>query len=326
MPEFRASASASPMGASLVDLRELRGADLAPLLEEQVACWRDRFAWDFRFSARTLQGLLDRHAVVGKALISCGQPVGYSYFVPDGRRAVVGDVFVSRGFQGRQVEQRLLQSALNAACTYHGVERIEGQLMCLQELPSLRPALLGRLEVYPRLLMLRESLQSLPPHLHTRHDISYSGWSSALLHPASELIALSYRGHVDSRISEHYGSAAGARRFLLQTIGNSAAGRFFEPAAIVARRRTRSELCGMCLGSLVGPDVGHITQLCVAPAVHRCGVGYELLRRSLYVLREAGCLAASLTVTASNTAAVRLYGRSGFRTIASFPAFVWQRS
>ncbi len=252
--------------------------------------------------------------------------MGYSYFVPDGRRAVLGDLFVARLFQGRQAERLLLESALNAACMYRGVERVEGQLMCLTKLPALRPALLGRLEAYPRVLMLRKGLDGLPPQLFPQHDLSYSGWSHTLLHAASELIAAAYRGHVDARINEQYGNAAGARRFLLQTIQQTGAGRFLEPAGIVVRECGLSELCGMCLGSLVGDDVGHITQLCVAPSARRRGLGYELLRRSLRVLREVGCDAASLTVTASNTAAVRLYERSGFHAVASFPAFVWQRT
>ena len=326
VPDSQAAADALPTEASLVDLRELRGSDLAPLLDEQAAYWRCRYAWDFRSSAHTLRGLLDRHALRGSALVSVGRPVGYSYFVPDGRRAVVGDLFVSRVFQVRQAERRLLESALNAACTYRGVERVEGQLMCLTKLPALRPALLGKLEAYPRVLMLRRGPQGPPAQLFPRHAVSFSGWSPALFHTASELIAVTYRGHVDARINEQYGSAAGARRFLLHTIQQRGAGRFFEPAAIVARGTGLSELCGLCLGSLVGEGVGHVTQLCVAPSARRRGVGYELLRRSLEALREAGCAAASLTVTASNTAAVRLYERSGFHAVACFPAFVWQRT
>jgi ribosomal protein S18 acetylase RimI-like enzyme len=50
-----------------------------------------------------------------------------------------------------------------------------------------------------------------------------------------------------------------------------------------------------------------------------------LLRRSLDAFARAGCKAASLTVTESNAVAVRLYKRNGFRSIASFPAFAWQR-
>jgi len=83
-------------------------------------------------------------------------------------------------------------------------------------------------------------------------------------------------------------------------------------------------LCGLSLASLVAPKCGHITQICVAPAVRGTGMGHELLCRSLTTLRELGCHSASLTVTAANEDAVSLYLRMGFRTIRRFSAFVWE--
>ena len=54
--------------------------------------------------------------------------------------------------------------------------------------------------------------------------------------------------------------------------------------------------------------------------------GDEILRRAVDGFRRTGCDAVSLTVTASNKRAVQLYERAGFRTLASFPAFVWHRA
>jgi ribosomal-protein-alanine N-acetyltransferase len=80
----------------------------------------------------------------------------------------------------------------------------------------------------------------------------------------------------------------------------------------------------LCLSSLVAQDVGHITQVCVLPAWQGEGVGYALLRRSLLALHERGCRKVSLTVTAANSPAARLYERMGFRTVRRFPAYVWE--
>ena len=77
---------------------------------------------------------------------------------------------------------------------------------------------------------------------------------------------------------------------------------------------------------MVGARVGHVTQLCVAPEWHGFGIGSELLRRAVGGFRRTGCDAVSLTVTASNERAVQLYERAGFKTLASFPAFVWHRA
>jgi ribosomal protein S18 acetylase RimI-like enzyme len=83
-------------------------------------------------------------------------------------------------------------------------------------------------------------------------------------------------------------------------------------------------MCGISLASMVSPQVGHITQICVAPSHQGHGVGYELLRRSLDALASNGCRSASLTVTSANKAAIRLYDSLGFRCRRDFAAFVWE--
>jgi ribosomal protein S18 acetylase RimI-like enzyme len=58
--------------------------------------------------------------------------------------------------------------------------------------------------------------------------------------------------------------------------------------------------------------------------VRGAGVGYELLRQSVALLRAAGCRKTSLTVTASNREAIKLYEGVGFTTIRKFCAYVWE--
>jgi ribosomal protein S18 acetylase RimI-like enzyme len=84
------------------------------------------------------------------------------------------------------------------------------------------------------------------------------------------------------------------------------------------------QLTGISLASIVGPASGHITQICVAPEARGSGIGYELLRRSLKSLGEAGCGSASLTVTGANRRAIELYERVGFTTVKRFSAFTWE--
>ena len=76
-------------------------------------------------------------------------------------------------------------------------------------------------------------------------------------------------------------SFGGARRFLFNTTQHPGCGVFHRAAGVVAVRAVSEGLCGICLGSLVLPHIGHITQLCVDPQARGHGVGYELLRRSI---------------------------------------------
>ena len=83
-------------------------------------------------------------------------------------------------------------------------------------------------------------------------------------------------------------------------------------------------MSGISLASLVAPESGHITQICVSNGARGTGLGHELLRRSLATFKEAGCKSASLTVTAANADAVALYERVGFRTARQFSAYAWE--
>jgi ribosomal protein S18 acetylase RimI-like enzyme len=54
------------------------------------------------------------------------------------------------------------------------------------------------------------------------------------------------------------------------------------------------------------------------------GLGYELLRQSLELLRQREVKKVSLTVTSENTPALALYERMGFRKTRHFAAYVWE--
>jgi ribosomal protein S18 acetylase RimI-like enzyme len=154
--------------------------------------------------------------------------------------------------------------------------------------------------------------------------VHFKPWTERYQEETAQLIASAYRGHIDSQINDQYRSTAGARRFLFNIVQYPGCGTFFQPASWVAFQRETGRVCGASLASLVAGDVGHITQICVAPWMQGWGVGYELLRRSLESLEEARARKVSLTVTAANQGAVRLYERVGFQLVRQFPALVWE--
>ena len=312
--------------ARLVDLSQLRGPDLEAVLKAQRVHWCERLAWDNRDATDAIRRLLDQRCLTGLAVLVDGRPVGYSYFRVERSKAVIGEVFLVPAERVPHLERMLLEMTIIMASRNSGVKRVEGQLASLADFPDVQIVVPGQLHVYPRRLMIRESDVALPEQSRTNPGIRFLPWTDSQLQAASELIALAYAGHVDASINEEYRTARGAQRFLEQTINRGSSGRFLTSAGFVARQAASSRLGGLCLGSMVGARVGHITQLCVAPAWHGFGIGSELLRRAVDGFRRAGCDAVSLTVTASNKRAVQLYERTGFRTLASFPAFVWNRA
>lgn len=319
-----ATALITPPELHLVDLRELRGVDIEPLLEGQARRWREGLHWDFSSTQSVIRRFLDGRNLYGYALASAGRLEGYCYFIQDGSKALLGDLYLANPVGDAHSESVLLQRTLEAAALFPGVRRIEGQLLDLGGEIRGRTLFSRPIEVFDRLYMVREGLRDFKPALARRGAARLRKWKDSDLEAVSKLIADAYRGHVDGRINDQYRSALGASRFVFNTIQHTGCGAFLATASVVADRRFRSAPQGVCLCTRVASDAGHIAQICVDPATRRQGLGYALLGESLRALSQMDFNAASLTVTASNSGAIGLYEELGFTTRRRFPAFVWE--
>lgn len=308
----------------VLELRQVRPAALHRMLEEETAAWLTQLDWDFQPSADLVRRFVEMQALSGHCLMLGGQVVGYTYYVCEDRKGLIGDLYVIEEFRTPENEILLLSATLDALMKAPFIRRIESQLMMLGASMD-RPLPCWRwLHVHSRLFMeadLRAAAE-LPPR--ATPEFLYQAWNERAQEEAAHLIPVAYRGHVDSQINDQYRSISGARRFLLNIVQYPGCGSFFQSGSLVALHADTGRICGLCLTSLVAPTVGHVTQLCVEPTVKGSGVGYELLRRSLVALAGQGCEKVSLTVTAANTEAIRLYERMAFSTVRRFGAYVWE--
>lgn len=319
-----ATALLHPPDYRLVDLRELRGDDIDSLLEGQARRWRENLQWDFQATGEVIRRFLDVRNLYGYALASPSGLEGYCYFIQDGDKALLGDLYLARPAADSHGEELLLTKTLEAAALYPGVRRIEGQLLDLGSEMKGRMLFSNPIEAFDRLYMLRRGLEALKPAPHGRMPVRVRPWRDSDLEGVARLIAEAYVGHVDSLINDQYRSPLGASRFVFNTIQHTGCGSFLSEASFVADRRFRSALSGACLCTRVAADSGHIAQLCVDSTARRQGVGAALLEQSLLAMGRLGCDAASLTVTASNSGAVQLYEEFGFSIQRRFQAFVWE--
>ncbi len=308
--------------AELIDLRDVRSPDLGKLLDEEIDIWDSALDWDFHASAELVRRFVDQRSLSGYAFASRGDIAGYCYYVHDEGKGLIGDLFVRQSPARPEQERRLLAAVIEQLMRTSYVHRIETQLMLASldlDVPGERFA-----KRFDRNFMRMELpyASRLPAKQSTSFYVAQ--WEEWHQEPAAQLIPAAYRGHIDSDINDQYDTVGGARRFLYNIVQYPGCGAFFKPASYVALDRQTGALGGICLSSLVARHSGHITQLCVAPAYRNTGMGYELLRRSLLSLHQAGCEIATLTVTSANREAIRLYERVGFETTRNFRAFVWQ--
>lgn len=322
---------AAPAGLPLVqvvELAELSGSDLDPLLAEETEVWRERLHWDFRPSADLLHRLLQIRSLYGNAVRIGREIVGYAYYVSEGHKGLIGDFFVRPAYTTPSIEAELLRAVVESLLRNHGIRRIESQLMMLRNLGTVPLPSVGRkVSRHERFFMEVEQgpLRRLP-HLDVRFSVRFVPWAERYMEEMAHLLAACYRGHIDSELNDQYRTLSGARQFLSNIIRFPGCGRFSPETSLLAVDTTTGRLAGMCLASRVSEVAGHITQVCVLPALRGRCLGYELIRLAANKLVTSESHLVSLTVTCDNVAAVGLYSRLGFQIRSTFPALVWDRA
>jgi ribosomal protein S18 acetylase RimI-like enzyme len=310
----------------LIELPQLGPAGLDLLLAEEIEAWDRRFAWDFRPSADMLRRFLQIRSLYGCALRSGNDVIGYAYYVCEGRKGLIGDFYIKTAETSVAREFDLLGGVVQTMMRTSGIRRIESQLMMFRTPAGLSPLPFpGHVKRHDRFFMQLDgaAVAGLAPGVPA-HRVNFVPWAERYQEEMAHLLSAAYRGHVDSEINDQYRNIPGARVFLTNIVRFPGCGRFAPGASVLALDAGTGRLCGMCLASHVSATSGHVTQLCVLPALRGVKLGYELLRQSLERLVASGCTSISLTVTCANVDAIRLYRDMGFRSDATFPALVWE--
>ncbi len=306
----------------ILDLRMLRADALKAVFEEEQRTWRQELHWDYRPSLELLRRHIDAHTLPGYAALLQGEVIGYCFFVYEDQKGLLGDLYVRAAYRaeptvGGGIATRLLDHALESLEQSPVVRRIEAQLIPFG-LEALDPVFASRqYTVFPRLFMFRPlgpggELPAAASQAELRR------WEERDFEPMADLIVVAYRGHMDSQINDHYGTHAGALRFLQNIVVFPGCGVFQSGWSVVAP--AGKGLAGAVLASEVAPGVAHITQVAVRPEMQGRGLGRRLLIASMERAAAGGCRGVSLTVTTANQHAVALYQRLGFQVIKEFSA------
>ena len=311
----------------ILDLRHFSAADLRPLLEDEVAMWGRLLSWDYAGSAEMILRYMDAKILPGYAAIERGSIFGYSFFVYEQSKGVIGDLYVRDGGRTstrREVEERLLTHVIETLQQSPGIHRVEAQLLIHDTGEVARPFLQQGFSRHPRVFMNFDIGKHPPTAPPLKPEFEIRPWSEPEYQAAAAVITAAYRGHVDSEINDQYRTLAGSLRFLNNIVRFPGCGTFDPQGSFVVSQRRSRSLVGLILCSQIRPDVGHITQVCVLPEYRSAGLGVALLAATTRSLRERCFQAISLTVTEANDRAIALYKRIGFESTWVFDAFVWE--
>jgi ribosomal protein S18 acetylase RimI-like enzyme len=257
-----------------------------------------------------------------------GSIIGYSFFVYEGSKGVVGDLFVSpRRIDARQIESQMVEHVIETLQQSPGIHRVEAQLLTHQTGLLASDFTSTGFRRYRRLflsLQLRGPDAPQIPPVRLAPDVQVRRWMEQDYQPAAGVITAAYRAHIDSEINDQYRTNAGSIRFLNNIVRFPGCGVFDVESSYVAIHRPTNALVGLILCSRVKDDVGHVTQVCLVPEYRHQGIGENLIACTYNSLRSRNFNLLTLTVTEMNDRAVDLYKRLGFVEMSVFDAFVWE--
>jgi ribosomal protein S18 acetylase RimI-like enzyme len=316
----------------ILDLRHFASGDMRSLFEEEARVWERQLAWDYRSSIDMILRYVDAKILPGYAAIDRGTLLGYSFFVYEGNKGVVGDLFVSEqksaqaGVVARQIEHNLLQHVIETLQRSPGIHRVEAQLLAHESGSAARPFLDEGFHRHPRLFMTLplNGLKRSTAHVETPSDIELRRWAEADYQAAASLITAAYEHHVDSEINDQYRSVSGALRFLNNIVRFPGCGTFDSGSSFLAVKKATGAIIGVILCSRVKEEVGHVTQVCLLPEQRGRGIGEALLNATAAELASRKFSLLTLTVTEANIGAVSLYKKLGYKVNRVFDAFVWE--
>src|ERR1039458_6161455 len=312
----------------ILDLRHFSSDDLRPLLDREIEVWGRLLAWDYRGSSDMILRYVDAKILPGYAAVERGSLVGYSFFVYEGSKGVVGDLFVSpRRADARAIELQMAEHMIETLQQSPGILRVEAQLLTHQTGELVPNFVSAGFQRYRRLFLALQLRGSGAPHIPPvglLEDILVRRWADQDYQPAAGVITAAYRSHIDSEINDQYRTNAGSNRFLNNIVRFPGCGVFDAESSFVAIHRASSALIGLILCSRVKDDVGHVTQVCLVPEYRGRGIGERLVASTYHSLRNRNFRQLSLTVTEANHRAVDLYRQLGFVELRVFDAFVWE--
>jgi ribosomal protein S18 acetylase RimI-like enzyme len=309
---------------NIVDLRQTTVRQIEPLLEEEARHWRDELHWDYRGALELIKRFLDAHALAGCVAFENGNAAGYSFYVLEDQKGLIGGLYVSSKFPQESIGRRLLEEMLYSMRGIPHLARIEAQLMPFSG-PVDSPLIDQGFRLYTRQFMLLDLQKAHEAKAGASAGMRLNRWNDRYFEPCAKLIYLAYANHVDGEINDQYRTRSGALKFLKNIILLPGCGQFVTSASFVLRQPGSDDLIAVVLTSEVSPGIGHTTQICVLPGYQGHGLGRMLMQTSADALRSLKFKELTLTVTTENRSAVQLYERLGFTTIRTFTAGVWPR-
>jgi ribosomal protein S18 acetylase RimI-like enzyme len=311
-----ATASITEKQPRAVPLAEADATALEAILNEQCDEWLALLRWDYTWASRLIREAASRRELNGFVATINNSVVGFAYYILEGDRCSIGDIYVSKRWRGSSADRVMLEAILD---DLPRVSRIESQCVSIGNYGADELFRSRRFRRFDRYYML---VSPLPVSECSQiPTISIRNWKEEDFAQSVRIIRNSHRGEDDSRINSQYRSEEGCAELLSILTDTRWCGEFLPEASQVAICQRTGNAVGVLIASRIAAGVAHIGQISVLPPYQGKGIGRRLILASFQELAKRNFSSASLAVTSTNISALHLYRSCGFTCIHTFPVY-----
>jgi ribosomal protein S18 acetylase RimI-like enzyme len=317
----------------IVSLSEVDLRGLERLFDEQCDEWLARLKWDYTGPSRLVREVARQRDLAGVAAVSGDRTIGFAFYVAEGTRCSIGDIYVSTSWRGFGVDRQMAAAMLQTIEGLPRLRRIESQCVSIDSDGVIEVFQARGFHRFDRSFMIAhlpdktedDQVSSSGRRDVSAPDIELRNWQEDDFSRAVRVIHHSHRREHDSRINSQYRTEEGCAELLSILTESIWCGSFIRRVSRVALDRVTGEHLGVLIASRIASRAGHIGQISVLPGYQGLGIGRRLINAALTDFRGLGFESVSLAVTTANVGAVHLYERCGFRAVHVFPVFYRDR-
>ena len=310
---------------TIVSMADADLAGLEKLFDEECAEWLDLLRWDYRGPSMLIRDVTRQHQLSGVVAMSGNVAVGFAYYLIEGTRCSIGDIYVSKAWRRMGIDREMALAVFARVDRLGRVRRIESQCVGVgnHDVDLLFQARgFERLERY---YMLVDPVPQCDDNTGAEPTgVSIRPWKEHDFAQAVRVIHRSYRGTYDRLVNSQYQSEQGCAELLTILTDHIWCGDFLPQISQVASGPSGA-MAGVLIASRVAKGVGHVGQISVHPAHQGRGIGRRLIEGALREFSRRGFESVTLAVTSANTNAMHLYKSCGFRPLHIFPVFYLEK-
>jgi ribosomal protein S18 acetylase RimI-like enzyme len=284
--------------------------ELARLFDEEGSMWARELRWDFTPTRGRLEAALTDGTLNGLVVSDAAGACAYATWAVDAGHGIVGSVFSSSRCRGRGLEGLLVHEVLT------GLDALRPRIIDCQTLfssePGMKEPFTARgFESAARLYMTVERSEWRKAFAPTSRETRSKPVHRTDLRAIARLV---YEAHLETHdldASSSFDTLESCERILRQIVLDEVCGPFDSMGS--RRIEAGGRLLAACLLTWPLRDVAHISEVATAPGHRRRGLARQCLSESLDSAFERGnASSATLSVTATNRAALGLYESMGF--------------